>query len=245
MYFPERKEQRVTLVPARKGSQPPRPPQPPKRSAEVLLTAAKSCDETVAQIRRGLDARKGCLASRRGSQPPEEQPPAGHLRISPFPLAKSPPPAPPTPPAPPNRLPPTPPSPPRQDSPPPPPEEPSEDKVRSSGDEEGLDVKVDKELIRMKEKLQVMIQHDKDQTVERQYVLASLDSILPEIVGEYDAFVDPERRRNRLMEAQQVERELKAAGDDGANSMRRDGKQKFLRDMGIELESCVRKRQNG
>ena len=43
------------------------------------------------------------------------------------------------------------------------------------------------------------------------------------------------------MEAQQVERELKAAGDDGANSMRRDAKQKFLRDMGIELGELRKK----
>ena len=238
MYFPERKEQRVTLVPARKGSQPPKPPQPPKRSAEVLQSPAKNCDETLAQIRKGLDARKGCLLSGRGSQPPEEQPPAGHERISPFDLANPPPPAPPTPPAPPNRRPPRPLSPPRQDSPPPPPEDPSEDKARSH--EEGLDVEVDKELIQMREKVQAFV---KDQTVERQYVLASLDAVLPEIVEEYDAFFDPERRRKRLMEAQQVERDLKAAGDDGAYSMRRDAKQKFLLDMGIELGELRKKEE--
>ena len=191
MYFPEEMQKKVNLVPARKGSQPPKSSQPPKRSAEVLLSPSKNCDETVAQLRRGLNARKGVLASSSGSQPSEEQPPAGHLRISPFPLAKSPPPAPPTPPAPPNRLPPTPPSPPRQDSPPPPSEEPSEDKVRSSGDEEGLDIKVDKELIRMKENLQVMYQQTQDKTLERQYVLASLDSILPEIVGSTTHFSTP------------------------------------------------------
>ena len=190
------------------------------------------------QIRNSLDARKGHFASRRGSQPPEEQPPAGHERISPFDLENPPPPAPPTPPDPPNRRPPRPLSPPRQDSPSPSPEDPSEDKARSHG--EGLDVEVDKELIQMRQKVQAYV---KDQTIERQYVLASLDAILPEIVEEYDAFFDPERRRKRLMEAQQVERDLKAAGDDGAYSMRRDAKQKFLLDMGIELGELRKKEE--
>ena len=95
-YFPE-EQQRASLVAARRGSQPPQPPRPPKRPAAVL-TPAKSCEETVAQIRARLDARSGVLAGRAGSQPP-----AGHERMTPIDVWKAPPPAPPTPPAPPNR----------------------------------------------------------------------------------------------------------------------------------------------
>ena len=50
---------------------------------------------------------------------------------------------------------------------------------------------MDKELIRMKENLQVMYQQTQDKTLERQYVLASLDSILPEIVGSTTHFSTP------------------------------------------------------
>ena len=100
---------------------------------------------------------------------------------------------------------------------------------------------MDVELLQKKENLQMVFTLGLDKAVERQYVLKSLDSILPDIVREYDAFFDPERRRARLMEAQQFEREFKALGEEAAHSSRRDAKQKFLREMGLELEELRKK----
>ena len=87
---------------------------------------------------------------------------------------------------------------------------------------------MDVELLQKKENLQMVFTLGLDKAVERQYVLKSLDAILPDIVREYDALFDPERRRARLMEAQQFEREFKALGEEAAHSSRR-GERSYLR----------------